>query len=195
MQGFTLAPPRIHCDKKTHNIWSGAPSGHIIWVYSYMMSCKKSSLYWSKCHVFGIIGKLFKNASEWCSWGADILKKFNYHILPNKCTPWLLIFTGYISETTYPIWIIFSAHEVQAFRCSHCDFHWSQTRLRVRCLPPRPALLFSEIWYSLDCQMAEMMVKTMVLVLSRYHFLWSSHGKHEKKKHVQIQCVCIVILY
>ena len=32
---------------------------------------------------------------------------------------------------------MFLPHEVQVLKCRHCDFHWNQTRLRVRFLPPR----------------------------------------------------------
>ena len=35
----------------------------------------------------------------------------------------------------------------QVVRCPHCDIHWTQTRLKVQFLPPRPAGLFGEIRY------------------------------------------------
>ncbi len=66
----------------------------------------------------------------------------NYHIWPNKraClnirASRLLILTCYISETIYPIWIIFSAYKVMVYRCPTRNFHWNQMRLRVCFMPP-----------------------------------------------------------
>ena len=75
-QGFTLAAPmrpgRI-IEMKKHIIYEMVrPMGTSVF-NSYMISCKKSSSYWSKCHVFGIIWKIFKNVREWCSWCTDIV--------------------------------------------------------------------------------------------------------------------------
>ena len=91
--------------------------------------------------------KLFQSHALWASTYSD------YRILPNKraClnkrTPCLLNLTGYISETTEKIWIIFSAHKVQVYGYPHCDVYRNQTRLRVRFLPLHLACLFCKIWY------------------------------------------------
>ncbi len=52
---------------------------------------------------------------------------------------------GHISATTYLISFKFPGLETNVFRSS--DFHWNQTRIRVRFLPQHQVHLFREIWY------------------------------------------------
>ncbi len=111
------------------------------------------SLFHSYLHKFGYVHlkhDLFKPVMSIHVIFNYIIK--HYRISPNKCaglnkhTPdfWLWLA---ISQKLFNWSESYFQHVKCRYLCVHCNFHWDQARLRIRCLPPRPARLFGKIRY------------------------------------------------